>query len=61
VGIAKKQSGGVRFLLIRHSNYSAIMSKKNTLLQTAVSAILPTGLESLLKKDTYSWYYCKKK
>jgi len=40
---SKKQSEGVRFC-IRHSIYSAILSKINTLLQTAFSAIFPTGL-----------------
>jgi len=37
-GIAKKQSEGVRFLLIRRHVV------KNTLLQTAFSTILPTGM-----------------
>jgi len=32
----------VRYLLIRHSNYSALIGE-NTLLQTAFSAILLTG------------------
>jgi len=41
----KKQSGRSAFLLIRHSNYSAILCHivKNTLLQNAFSAILSTG------------------
>jgi len=38
----KKQSEGRgAFLLIRHSKYSVV---KNSLLQTAFSAILPTGM-----------------
>jgi len=36
------------FLLFRHSKYSAMLSK-NTLVQTAFSAILPTGLYKKLK------------
>jgi len=40
--IGKKQSERVHYF-IRHSKYSTYCQKKNTLLQTAFSAILHTG------------------
>jgi len=45
--IAKKESEGVRFLLIRHSKYSALP-------QTAFSAILPTGWKPV-KSNVRLW------
>jgi len=40
--IAKKQSKGVRFLLIRHTKYSTMLSKIYSY-RLLFSAILPTG------------------
>jgi len=45
--IAKKKPEGVRFLLILHSNYSAMLSKIDSY-RLLFSEILPTGIKAWL-------------